>query len=81
VLLLIIGRLLAASSKYLLIFLSIPALPAPSFALIFHIQVSSSLREPASPLIAILHLISSIIAAISFYLGLLLIILLSNALS
>jgi hypothetical protein len=75
VLLLIIGRLLAASSKYLLIFLSIPALPAPSFALISHIN------EPASPLISILHLISSIIAAISFYLGLLLIILLSNALS
>ena len=66
---------------YLLIFLSIPALPAPSSALISHIQVSSSLRGPTSPLIAILHLISSIIADIFFYLGLLLIIILSNALS
>jgi hypothetical protein len=73
--------LLVASSKYPSIFLSILAPPAPSSALIFHIQVSSSLHEPAFLLIAILHLVSSIIAAIFFYHVLLLIILLSNALS
>jgi len=71
----------AASSECPSIFLSTLAPPAPSSALIFHIQVSSSPREPASLPIAILHSFSSIIATISFYLELRLIILLSNALS